>query len=312
MRSSPTAPAAEPLNEVTMYLSDDQMAVVSGTSIQNWEEVELPVGRQPLPAWVAGAHVDWKNGRVNSPDVLLKLRGKNFDWPDKRWAKEADGIYIARHADGRAEVMYHRGAISMVELKDERQLSAGVKPSDLATVKVRATTQQDGFAGRHYWLMMEDGEPLVLRGPWHGGAPAGYVEVLTVDMDTSWNRDYRWYQGRPWFKRGACFGLYITEDLFLRIVAHYAAHARVARVVHSYGPRLDLYRAEWGMPKEFIYELERGRAVRKEPAGEFWRVYWDNHEGYCGSLRIPTYGFRHEVTDLPTAADHELANRRPW
>jgi len=294
-----------------MLLSDEQMAVVNGTHIKGWDEIERPIGKQPIPAWVCGAHVDWNNGRCNSPDVRLKVHSKAFGWADKRWAKEGADMYIARHADGRAEVLYHNGAVSMLAMRDER-LMGKMKACDLPEVTVRATTKQDGFGGRSYWLTMEDGEPLVLRGPWHSGAPSGYVEVYTVDMDYAWNAESQWNRGKPWFKRGATYGLYITEDLFLRILARYCPHVPVARVQHSYGTRIDPYRAEWGVPKEFVYEFERSRAQNKLPAGEFWRVYWDNHEGYCGSMRIPTHGFMDGVTDLPTESDHQLAARRPW
>lgn len=292
-----------------MFLSDEQMHIGSG--INGWTDIEMPVGKQSLPRWVCGAHVDWMNGACNSPDVTLKIRGSACGWTDQRWHREGE-MYIARHEDGRAEVHYHKGAVSIVELKDERLI--GTMPhKDLPTIKVRATTQQDGYAGRHIWLTMDDGEPLVLRGPWHGGAPSGYVEVYTVDMDYSGNKNPdRWNRARRWFKRSKTYGLYITEDLFFRIVARYCPHVCIARVNHSYGSRVDVYRAEWGMPKEFIYHLELGRAQRNEPAGEFWRVYWDGHERYCGSMRIPKFGFQTGIYDLPTAADHAMAARKPW
>ena len=293
-------------------LSDQQMAIVEGHGIDGWIEVELPTGRQPLPDWVQGAHVDWHNGYCNSPDFRLKTRGQVYGWEGQRWSKEGQKTYITRHPDGRCQVHYHGGSISMVELHDQRLADESVKLKDLPKINVRATEQQQGYAGAHIWITMTDGETLVLRGPWHGGAPAGYVEVYTVDMDSKYNANDRWNLARPWHKRSSTYGLYITEDLFLRIIARFCPHIRVARVNHSYGNRLNAYRAEWGMPKEFIYEIERGRATRHEPAGEFWRVYWDAHEGYCGSMRIPKYGFQAAVMDLPTEADYALAARKPW
>jgi hypothetical protein len=184
----------------------------------------------------------------------------------------------------------------MMRLKDSRQ--RGKAPVDeWPEIEVRATTQQSGFGGDHYWLTMDDGEPLVLRGPWHGGAPAGYVEVSFVDMDYRGNQENRWNRKRPWFRRSATAGLYLTEDLFFRIIARFCAHASLARVQHSYGSRIEPYRSEWFMPKAAIYELERSRAQRNEPAGKHWRVYWDGRGRYCGQLRIPSHGYLDEVPE---------------
>ncbi len=162
------------------------------------------------------------------------------------------------------------------------------------TQPAKATTEQGGFGGVNIWLTMLDGSSLVLRGPWHGGAPAGYVEVSTFDAT---EKAHGWQKTRQWHKRGGMGGLYITEDLFLRVMARHCAHVPLARVQYSYGARLEPYRAEWEMPKSPIYHMEMGRAQRKEPAGPFWRVYWDGTERYCGSLRVPTHGYQDGVLD---------------
>ncbi len=294
-----------------MFLSDEQMNVVSGPGVSTWEPVDLPTGRHPLPAWVCGAHVDWMNGACNAPDVRLKVRGQVYRWPDQRWEKHGS-MYISRHEDGRADVLYHNGPISMQKIWDERlrpQVLAG-ELERLPEVEVMATTKQDGFGGSSYWLKMTDGSDLVLRGPWHGSTPEGYVEVGAVDgADQHFSR---WWGSRPWHKRGGGPGIYLTEDLFLRIIARYCPHVGMARARHSYGVRLEPYRLEWGALKSDVYMLELERARRNEPAGEFWRVYWDAHERYCGSMRIPTHGFRPGVMDMPTEHDHKLAARRPW
>lgn len=288
-------------------LSDEQMNFVSGAGISAWEDCALPTGRHPLPEWCLDAHVDWGNGHCGAPSVSLKVRGDAYRWPDQRFRKEGSKLYIARHEDGRAVAHYHGGALSREKLLDRRgpdgkyiQLVA-----DCKEVEVLATTQQDGYAGAHYWLTMEDGSDLVLRGPWHGGAPEGYVEVSAFNVESSLYHD-KWSRARPWYERGGGPGVYITEDLFMRIVSRFCAHARVARVVHSYGVRLEPYRAEWGMSKAAIYEVERSKAQLKMPAGPHWRVYWDGTKCYCGSLRVPTHGYSGEVHDGDKASPKEI------
>lgn len=312
-------------------LSDEQMSCVSGAGVGDWSEVVRPTGSHPLPDWVKDAHIDWMDGCGNAPDVRIKAIGSVYRWPDQRFEKIGKA-YIARHPDGRVAVHYHDGAVStccayriLVDGKPtafpwkiadkgytETSEKAAHREADkwMANLRtfhdkkglkleaefktVQATTQQDGFGGSYYWLTMIDGSELVLRGPWHGGAPEGYVEVGTVDVTgpyfaTGWSR------GKRWYKRTGGPSVYLTEELYLRIVARYCPHAPIARVQRSYGTRLEPFRAEWGCPKSFIYELELERNRRKEPAGPFWRVYWDGTNRYCGSLRMPTHGFQEGV-----------------
>lgn len=343
-------------------LSDEQMNIVTGPGIAGWEEIERPVGRQPLPDWVVGAHVDWGNGHCGAPRVHLKVHGDVYQWADQRWQKHGTALYMTRHHDGRAKVHHHDGGsspstawrlidpappphrpagerpmfLTLAELnagitepweREVRECHAArrawraVDPTDyrgshfdkamaaarkdldwlqgrgmfsaeaiIETQAITVTTQQDGYGGSNYFLTMLDGSTHVLRGPWHRGAPDGYVEVTTFDATErpAWRRD----RGRPWHKLGGTAGLYVTEDLFLRIVARFAPHAPMARVHHSYGWRVEPFRAEWGMPKFHIYEAERQLAAAKLPAGPNWRVYWDRSECYCGSPcpEVPTYG----------------------
>jgi hypothetical protein len=172
----------------------------------------------------------------------------------------------------------------------------------------RATSKQSGFGGDAYVLQMADGEELVLRGPWHGGAPTGYVEVSTCDWNTYSNdaisagtSPYAWLRrdtfAKPWHQRGSHAGLYITEDLFIRLIAHFAPQVTLLRVEHSYGKRLEAADPRWGgVPKAAVYDVEHRKAMAHEPAGEFWRMYWDSRGSYCGRLRTPSYGFEPGVS----------------
>lgn len=299
-----------------MTLSDEQMACVTGAGVDNWHPIDLPAGRQQLPAWVRGAHVDWHHGYASAPSVRLKTNSEVRHWADKRFALEGSKLFIARHDDGRAECYYQGGGLHKDTVKRFRTLDGNLHayrpstgeriteqrdgytinhvppdPGEWVDVERMCTRQENGFGGSHIDITLVDGTPATLRGPWHGGAPAGHVEVSYVDMTCSYSQG-KFARSRPWHQIGGRGGLYITESLFLSIVATHAPHVRAARVTHSYGPRTELYRQEWGASKNAIYELERGRAGRMEPAGEFWPVYWDSTGGYCGGLRIPTYGYQ--------------------
>ena len=301
-----------------MMLSDEQMQCVTGSKNGEWTDLPLPIGRQQLPDWIRGAHVDWHDGVANSPNIRINVRGDVQHWEGQAYASEPGGMYISRHHDGRAQVHYHKGAVSMTKLKRFRTTDgklhiyqpekpglsniihagedymARLEPGEWVEIDVMATEQQQGYGGAHIGIKMVDGTDMVLRGPWHGGAPLGYVEVICCDgtKRLGWERKK---ENKPWWKRGIGGQMYITEDLFLRIVATYLPHIKIAAVQKSYGDRLEPYRAEWGALKAEIYDLEIERSRRKEPAGPFWRVYWDGTTAYCGSLHVPTYGFRDEV-----------------
>lgn len=322
-----------------MIPSDAQVIAFTGDAgVGEWRQVVRPVGRQRLPSWVRGAHVDWRYGYSSPPDVCLKVHGDVYQWDNQRWAREGSKTYITRHEDGRARVLYHDGARTLVmcwrvfiggrpfthqwqvptprpgESLEQASLregganlasvrSLGDFPSpyggalmrsadaDLVVKPFHCTTRQDGFGGDAIPLAMVDGSDVLLRGPWHGGPPDGLVEVTTYDA--SQRVHGRFDESRPWFERMGTGGLYITEDLFTRILSAHAAHVELAQVHHRYGWRLEPYDAHWGVPKALVYELEAQRAEAKQPAGPNWRVFWDTSRTYCGSPcpDAPPYGF---------------------
>lgn len=323
-----------------MIPSDEQVIAFTGDAgVGEWRQVARPVGRQQLPSWVRGAHVDWRYGYSNPPNVRLKVHGDVYKWDNQRWAKEGSKTYITKHEDGRARVLYHNGAMSLAmcwrvfigdrplthqwqvptplpgESLEQAALREGGKSlssvkshrgfqspydgspmrgadADLVVSTFLCTTKQDGFGGDAFPLPMVDGSDVLLLGPWHGGPPDGFVEVTTYDA--SKRVLGRFDLIRPWFERMGTGGLYITEDLFIRILATHAAHVELAQVQHSYGWRLEPYDAHWGVPKALVYELESQRAEAKEPAGPNWRVFWDTSRTYCGGPcpDVPPYGLR--------------------
>lgn len=213
--------------------------------------------------------------------------------PDRLQPGETDEQAAQREAQAHlATIMAHVGdAEETMHPSGTKMIRADSLHAVVKTLNV--TAQQDGFGGDGYLLQMVDGSEYLLRGPWHGGAPAGFVEVTLYDMTQEPNPwEVKKRRHRPWNKRSGSGSLYIREDLFLRIVSTYLPHVGLARVQHSYGPRMEPYRLEWDEVKATVYELERARASRHEPAGPFWKVYWDRSERYCGSPcpDTPPYG----------------------
>lgn len=295
-----------------MTLSDEQMSCVTGSENSTWKNIPLPTGIQSLPVWCLDAHVNWHDGVANMPTITIKVRGTVQNWTGKVWRKEGKGAYIAAHPDGRCCVHYHEGQVSMAKVADRRNWKPNYDfdgsngPKFPPEVEVMATAQQSGYGGAHFWLKMTDGSDLVLRGPWHGGPPPGYVEVYCNNVEGEYYNSEKPGKERPWYRRSSSAGLFISEDLFLRIVAAYLPHIRVASVEKSFGRRLEAYRAEWDSLKYDIYTLERVRAINNEPAGQFWRTYWDGTTAYCGNLRVPTYGFRPEVMESDKPSQKEI------
>lgn len=224
-----------------------------------WHFVDMPVGPQPIPAWAKGLHVDWMMGYGNPPDLRAKAGENPLDWPGIRWRREGD-LYITQHPDGRAQFYQHDGAISLQKFKTYRGLDANEQPI-YEEREVRATTQQEGFAGRHFEITMEDGAPLILRGPWHGKRLPGYRNLTCVDMSSRYSATYR--NGTPWHRRMGCFGLYVTEDLLIRLVARFLPHLQMARVKRFDVETLEVVDPVWGCPKN---EWQRQQAERAKAA----------------------------------------------
>lgn len=265
-----------------MMLSSEQMQAVLGSSREViWREIERPVGPQPIPEWCKGVHVDWADGYMNSPRVTLKVHGEVGSWPDKRYAIEAGKFYRARHPDGRLCQYAHDGRVALAEIqmfKSEdgtiRQYRRegpewfdasryppgcevfpkhGPEPGDWVKVEMLCTAAQGGFGGSHFHLPMEDGQTIVLRGPWHTGAPDGYAEVTFVDT----SRGRRWARpGTRWHQWGGCFGLFLRDDVFIAIMSRFAAHLHLVAVTERGRTSIQPVKPEWDAPKSVIYERE--------------------------------------------------------
>lgn len=225
-----------------------------------YEWVELPVGPQPLPAWCTGVAVAWSDGYGNIPGICLKTNCEAREWNDKRFIFE-DGCYRAYSGDGRLEQHSHSGQLSWQE---DRQ--------------AWVSTQSDGYGGSAWEIMMRpylrvsmEGkkkfnmfdkewaewkdtyffppgrDKVILRGPWHVGGPKGWIEVSYVDTSKP---DI--YCHRRWHDRTARAGLYISDDLWLRLLARFEPTIRVARTFykwHNFDGILEPVRDDWSEPK---------------------------------------------------------------
>jgi hypothetical protein len=217
----------------------------------SWEPVTLPEGLQPVPAWAKDMAVNWMDGYGNAPTLAIKVPTYDVhSWDGQVWYRTERGLYYTQHEDGRACFHTHAGRVSR---NDDGVLQ---------------TTQQEGYAGRHFTIQMADdsdlpGEKLILRGPWHAGGLPGYMGVTTVEQKLATDRFWLRHK-RPWHQRGGCFGLTLNEDAILRIFARYQPHLRMARVSYSWWPHgsfLEPLKPEWNAPKDWMWERNTVKVV---------------------------------------------------
>lgn len=243
-----------------MNVSTEQMhAVMGGLGRQvAWRRIERPIGPQALPEWVKGAEINWHDDYGNSPSVRLLVRGDVREWPDKVFTKEGDR-FIARHEDGRAEQYSHDGAIERTHVNFWKGADGSVRrsprydvslwpttygyePGEWVPVEAWATPKQGGFGGSTIWVNLDDGREVALRGPWHVGSPEGYADVSYSDRSVPF---------------GSRAGLFITQDLLVRILARFQAHLDLALVDYGYATGVEPMKPEWDAPKTVVMARQR-------------------------------------------------------
>lgn len=207
--------------------------------------------REPLaPAWMVGAHIEWNDQYSNPPYLWIHMAdGSKLDLT-KLVYRQHSSWYVAETGDGRMNSLWHTGSVSYVDLKvwqaSDGTCTQWAKPGDggWITKKARATTQQDGFGQAHSWLMMEDGEYTVLRGPWDTQPPLGYEEV------------YERYVDGSGFKGEVSREAFVTAvQLFCPEAKTYLVHSRKNGLAVE--PRLQIARAEWIAPKAIHLDIRR-------------------------------------------------------
>ena len=209
-----------------------------------WEFIKLPEGPQEIPAWALNMGINWMDGYNNKPHLVVHVPTYDVhSWDNQVWYRTVDGLYYTKHEDGRACFHTHRGSVSRIR--------------DGAL----QTTQQEGYGGRHFTIKMADdsdlpGETLILRGPWHGATLPGYNDVTTVDHKLVKDVFYA-DRGIPWYKRGGCFGLTLSEEAIIKIFTHFQPKLRLARVNYGYwihSSFIEPLKPEWNAPKDWMWE----------------------------------------------------------
>lgn len=204
-----------------------------------------------LPSWLTGARVEWHDAYGNRPDLHLHVDEKQTLNTKTLIYTRIGSWYFGKTDDGRAHSYWHTGTITHAELKVWRtskgELTQWVVPGDgeWITQRVRATSQQDGFGGAHYWLNMDDGQPLVLRGPWDAGSPFGYQEIVERRSNGS-------------LMKGE-----VSRELFVSAVQTFCPEAKMFLVHRTdtkglkVEPTVEIGKPDWPEPKAIHMDIRR-------------------------------------------------------
>jgi hypothetical protein len=193
----------------------------------------IEANAQPLPVWLKDAAVDWMDEWGSPPRVKFLVDRDLWAWPSKVYTKDGN-CYTALSGDGRMHQLWHGGPVAVRDIGDGRY--------------VRCTTREEGFGGASYVLMLDDGQEITLRGPWAGGAPAGWNEVSYVDENASWRA---FDKDRHWTKWTATAGVFFSHDLVVAALSRFCPQVRLALVNRHSGDRsrIEPLKPEWTEPK---------------------------------------------------------------
>lgn len=253
-----------------MHVSDEQMLAVrhgaAPPTAPSWELVDLPAGPMPMPEWMKDMHIDWVDGYQNPPRYTLKSWGDLRKWPNKRFTKLGP-LYLAVSPDERAECYYQGGGLSKQPVRRFKSADGSLtiyRPphaeGEWVEVPRLCTRQEEGFGGLHIDIVMDDGTEVTLRGPWRGSTPTGLTEVAYADASrpdfaaqSAWWRKTNRRNGNT---TSHCWGtpvggLYLTDELFIRLFARFKPHLRLARVNDGWRPHLEAMKPEWIAPKDW-------------------------------------------------------------
>jgi len=247
-------------------LNDDQLgAVMAGTKqTKSFEIIDVPAGPRELPAWLIDCHVNWMDQYGNRPAIMAKFAYN----PAKAltWTNDGSKVWLGTNDEGNCfECHYHNGRVSEQEF--ERFVRWDTPDGKYAmdckaikeTYRMLATTKQEGYGGRGFDIQMSEDSPkypgqlVRLQGPWHGGAPKGFVNLSGITWDEE-HRNDKFYNRRrtPWYRRGGCFGYMVTEQTYIDMLATFVPHMKTARVNLGYGIYIEPCRPETGAPKHFL------------------------------------------------------------
>lgn len=230
-----------------MKLSNEQMrAVEAGINNKaNWEDIPLPspVTQSDLPAWLRGIEIRWMEGYINPPSYTLVTTRNVHDWQKTSiWTYDAkEGLYSTQSEDGTRARFYYAGELFYdTEFKIFQGYGDDPKTGERSwnhpiykEVPTWHTPQTEGLGGAHIQVIMDDGRKGFLWGAWVGMTPPG------------------WMCGGSITQGGGGGGvIYFSEDVFLKAIAYYQPHLRVARVRRGSITELEVYK-DGQAPKGF-------------------------------------------------------------
>ncbi len=227
--------------DVVYWLEDPRAEVHYDDNLcQRTWAILPPPEEAVIPDWMHSISVDWSDGYSNEPEFKCLYNSgmdphRFADEPIWRLSKTEIGYWRAYAADGRATQHKHSGTLTWNE-----------------TLQQWETTQQDGYAKRHFPILMDptsdprfaagpNGEPrnkVVLKGPWHTGMPNGYQPMSTKEYKA--DDAYGCY----------CFGLEVSLHLIANCF-HALMPGYQLAVVRGYNKRISLQalKPTWDAPK---------------------------------------------------------------
>lgn len=217
-----------------------------------FEWVDLPIGPQPLPDWLIGARARWNNGFANAPDVTIVSRIDIRHWEGQSFVREGRAL-VARHPDGRAHQWGFQGEFEEIEWSPGWSKELG---GPAPKILIPATPPSEGCGGAVVECLMAEGpyagRTVLIRGPWGICPPAGYVDVAYLIREPAMVAGAMSHR-----ESGLLGGIDIVEDLFLRAVARFLPHCRVARISRPGWPdQLELADGAWDVPKTIRLERQ--------------------------------------------------------
>lgn len=184
------------------------------------------VANYELPKWIVGADIRWSWGFDNSPELLLTLDNPYENtlgvdgWePRYTYVPEAKA-YVAIHPSGdMCEIHYHKPLLaSTVHRKHNRH------HRDAIEEEVWVTPRSEGYGGREFPIIMEDGRKAVLIGPWHGGVPKSMPFL---------NISYRNINPVEKYPEMYYFGLKFHTRIWLKAATQFFPNERIIRLMHG-------------------------------------------------------------------------------
>lgn len=175
-----------------------------------FEVVDLSEIEPKAPAWMVDLTIDWYEGFSNAPAFKAIVLGDVYAFANEPIWQRDGSRWFCESGDGRMMQHFHSGKLAFRE----------------GDPTVLQTDQQDGYAGRHFEIIMK--EPIhgtrnvILRGPWHGCPPTKYNSVSTRQYKSGWQT--------------YTFGLEMSHDLLIPAYKHFYPGEQLLNVCRDYIP----------------------------------------------------------------------------